>query len=135
MSTQHAPSVLPLTEQQGRAALKTVLNILEKWGCSREEKKALLGIEADSTFFKYQKDPSSARVSRDTMERLSYLLNIHAALRILFTAPESVYGWVRKPNNHPFFAGRSAMEIMTQGRVVDLYEVMTRLNSERGGWA
>jgi hypothetical protein len=27
------------------------------------------------------------------------------------------------------------MEIMTQGRVVDLYEVMTRLNSERGGWA
>lgn len=135
MGAHQAVSAQQLSEQQSRSALKVVLNILDKWGCSKEEKKALLGIEADSTFFKYQKDPSSARVSRDTLERLSYLLNIHSALRILFSSPESLYGWVRKPNNHPFFDGRSAMDIMTKGRVVDLYDVMSRLNSERGGWA
>ena len=135
MSANVAVKVPEFSEKQGQTALKAVLNILEKWECSKAEKKALLGIDADSTFFKYQKDPSTAKVSRDTMERLSYLLNIHSALRILFSAKESVYGWVRQPNNHPFYQGRSAMDVMTQGRVVDLYEVMTRLNSERGGWA
>ncbi|MCW8887227.1 MAG: MbcA/ParS/Xre antitoxin family protein [Motiliproteus sp.] len=130
MKTNQAAIAPRLTGNQGRTALKTVLNILEKWECSTAEKKALLGIEADSTFFKYQKDPSKAKVSRDTMERLSYLLNIHSALRILFSAKESVYGWVRQPNEHPFYQGRSAMDVMTQGRVVDLYEVMTRLNSQ-----
>ena len=124
-----------LSERQGRAALKAVLNLLEKWQCSTAEKKALLGIEADSTFFKYQRTPERAKVGKDTLERLSYLLNIHAALRILFSAPDSIYGWVRKPNKHPFFEGRSAMDVMLQGRVADLYEVMRRLNSERGGWS
>ncbi|SEG88320.1 MbcA/ParS/Xre antitoxin family protein [Marinobacterium lutimaris] len=135
MSSYQVPAAAQLTQKQGHAALRAVLNILEKWGCTKEEKKAVLGIEADSTFFKYQKDPTTAKVSRDTMERLSYLLNIHAALRILFSESDSVYGWVKKPNNHPFYAGRSALDVMKQGRVVDLYEVMSRLNSERGGWA
>lgn len=124
----------PVNQQQSATALKAVLNILDKWQCSTEEKKALLGIDADSTFFKYQRSPEKARVSKDMLERLSYLLNIHGALRILFSATDSIYGWVRKPNGHPFYAGRSAMDVMLQGRVVDLYDVMSRLNSERGGW-
>ncbi|MFT6915999.1 MAG: hypothetical protein ACJAWL_002316 [Motiliproteus sp.] len=135
MPVNNAIKPATFTEKQGHTALKAVFNILDKWECTTAEKKALLGIEANSTFFKYQKDPSNAKVVRDTMERLSYLLNIHAALRILFSAPESVYGWVRKPNNHPFYDGRSAMDVMSQGRVVDLYDVMSRLNSERGGWS
>ena len=33
---------------------------------------------------------------------MSYLLNIHKSLRVLFSADESIYGWVRKSNSHPF---------------------------------
>lgn len=53
----------------------------------------------------------------------------------LFSLDESIYGWVRKPNSHPFFAGRSAMEVMQGGRVADLYEVATRLHAWRGEMA
>ncbi len=123
------------SKSQSSAGLKAFFNICDKWKCKADEAQNLLGISSPSTYFKYKKAPESAKLSRDTLERISYILNIHAALRILFTDPTSVYGWVRKKNDHPLYGGMSAMEKMTQGRVMDLYEVMTHLNSERGGWA
>ena len=121
-----------LTTNQVHTAFKAVLNILSKWQCSTEETQTLLGLKR-STLFKYKSMPEKATISPDLTERLSYLLNIHAALRILFSNPDSVYGWVRKPNQGPFFNGKSAMDIMLQGRVVDLWSVASRLNAERGG--
>ncbi|MBA3537910.1 MAG: DUF2384 domain-containing protein [Tatlockia sp.] len=126
------PKLASANGAQVQAALKAVLNILEKWDCSVEETQILLGLKR-STLFKYKSIPENASISRDLTERLSYLLNIHAALRILFSNPDSVYGWVRKPNFAPFYNGKSAMDIMLQGRVVDLWAVASRLNAERGG--
>ncbi|MCW5589383.1 MAG: DUF2384 domain-containing protein [Legionellales bacterium] len=123
-----------LDPDEAKKVFKVVVNILEKWHATLEEKLILLGLKK-STYFKYQKDPQSIKVNQDFLERLSYILNIHSALRILFSHPDSVYGWVRKPNDAPFFNGHSAMEIMLQGRVVDLWAVASRLNAERGGWA
>jgi hypothetical protein len=121
-----------INTDQVHTAFKAVLNILHKWRCSTEEMQTLLGLKR-STLFKYKSMPEKASISPDLTERLSYLLNIHAALRILFSNPDSVYGWVRKPNYAPFFNGKSAMDIMLQGRVVDLWAVASRLNTERGG--
>ncbi|WP_051555197.1 MbcA/ParS/Xre antitoxin family protein [Legionella fairfieldensis] len=123
-----------INETHLQKALKAVLNILEKWQCSTEEMQRLLGLKR-STLFKYKSLPEKASISQDLMERLSYLLNIHAALRVLFSHPDSVYNWIRKPNQAPFFNGKSAMDIMLQGRVVDLWAVASRLNAERGGKA
>lgn len=128
------PSAVPIKEGQIQTAFKVVLNIFDKWHCSTEESLTLLGLKR-STWFKYKSAPESASFSPDLKERISYILNIHAALRILFSKPESVYAWVRKPNQAPFYNGRSAMDIMLQGRVVDLWAVASRLNAERGGWA
>lgn len=116
-------------------ALPVVFKILDKWHCSTQEQLALLGIHSRSTLNKYKSMQGGIRLSPDTLERMSYILNIHKSLRILFTAEDSVYGWVRKPNQHPFFAGKSAIEVMTQGRVADLYEVSKRLSTWRGGLA
>lgn len=121
-----------LTMKHLQSAFKTVITILNKWQCNTEEMQILLGLKR-STLFKYKNNPDNALISQDLAERLSYLLNIHAALRILFENPESIYGWVRKPNHAPFFNGQSAMAIMLQGRVVDLWAVASRLNAERGG--
>lgn len=126
-----AASLSPL---QVQTALKAVINILDKWQCTIEEGQILLGLKR-STLFKYKSMPETASISRDLAERLSYLLNIHAALRILFSNQDSVYCWVRKPNFAPFYNGKSAMDIMLQGRVVDLWAVASRLNAERGGKA
>lgn len=118
--------------EQVQTAFKVVLNIFDKWQCTTEEALTLLGLKR-STWFKYKGSPEKASFSHDLIERISYILNIHAALRILFSKPESVYGWVRKPNKAPFYNGRSAMDIMMQGRVVDLWAIASRLNAERGG--
>ncbi|HRD69680.1 MAG TPA: MbcA/ParS/Xre antitoxin family protein [Legionella sp.] len=124
----------PLTNEQIQTAFRAVLTIFAKWQCTTEEAQTLLGIKR-STWFKYKSAPETASFSHDLVERISYILNIHAALRILFSNPDSVYQWVRKPNKAPFYNGRSAMEIMLQGRVVDLWAVASRLNAERGGRA
>ncbi|ART83604.1 DUF2384 domain-containing protein [Oceanisphaera profunda] len=134
MNTQ----ILPVQSTQGpdlSKALPVVFKILEQWQCSTAEQLALLGIHSRSTLNKYKSMHGGIRLSPDTLERMSYILNIHKSLRILFTAEDSVYGWVRQPNTHPFFAGRSAMEVMNAGRVADLYEVSKRLSAWRGGMA
>lgn len=123
-----------IDNMQVQTAFRVVLNIFDKWQCTTEEALTLLGLKR-STWFKYKNSPEKTSFGHDITERISYLLNIHAALRVLFSNQESVYKWVRKPNKAPFFNGLSAMDIMMQGRVVDLWAVASRLNAERGGKA
>ena len=62
-------------------------------------------------------------LSRDTLERLSYLLGIYKALQILLPDPAAADAWVRRPNAAPLFAGRSALDRMLAGNVSDLSAV------------
>ncbi|RYG18634.1 MAG: DUF2384 domain-containing protein [Chitinophagaceae bacterium] len=121
-----------LPANAARAAISTALNIMDKWSCSEKEKMALLGI-GRSTLHKYQSAPDSARLTPDLLERISYLLNIHAILRILFENPENVYGFVRMPNKNAFFNGKAPMEILASGLMSALYEVHRHLDGIRDG--
>lgn len=107
-------------------------NILEKWGCTTAQKQAILGIPK-STFHRYQKDPSTASLSSDQLERLSYLANIHQALRIIFSNPDNVYGFMSMVNNNPYFNGKSPLSIISTGNFGALYEVFRRIDSMRSG--
>lgn len=124
------PLILPIHAAQ--AAITTALNIMDKWSCSEKEKMALLGI-GRSTLHKYQASPANARLSPDLLERISYLLNIHAVLRLLFENPENVYGFVRLPNHNEFFNGKAPMEILSSGLMSALYEVHQHLDAIRDG--
>jgi len=88
------------------AGFSAVLNLLDKWGWTAEEKQKVLQIKK-SVFFKCQANPSLANLSGDQLERISYLLNIHQALRIVFSNPENVYGFVNMPNHNEFFYGKT----------------------------
>ncbi|WP_166251362.1 MbcA/ParS/Xre antitoxin family protein [Marinobacter salicampi] len=127
-------SVPDTDEQHIRTSIPVVLNILDKWSCSEDEKRALLGQLPRSTFYRMQKTPESVKVTLDLADRLSYILNIHAGLRLILTEPESVYSWVRRPNDHVWFQGRSAMDIMKSGRMEDLIDVFRHVDAARGGW-
>ena len=74
-----------------------VFRILDKWRCSTDEQLMLLGISSRSTLNKYKEASGGIRLSADLQERMSYILNIHKSLRVLFSVDESIYGWVRKP--------------------------------------
>ncbi|QCF25984.1 MbcA/ParS/Xre antitoxin family protein [Hydrocarboniclastica marina] len=112
--------------------LKVVLNILEKWGCTAEQVQAILRISRPA-FYKYRKKPEDASLNQDQLERLSYLLNIHGSLRIIFENPDNVYGFMSMPNDNPFFNGKSPLSLISTGSFAALYETFKRIDALRGG--
>jgi hypothetical protein len=117
-----------------QVALDTFFRLMEFWGLTVAQAMTLLGLTSRSTYMSW-KARAPARLAPDTMERISYLLGIHKALRILFSRNEqSVREWVKVPNSNPLFGGRPALERMLSGRVADLYEVRRFLDAQRGGW-
>ena len=115
-------------------ALRTFFRIAEKWALTNEEQMTLLGIDARSTFFKWKRDRDGL-LSRDTLERVSYILGIYKALNILLPNEQAADAWVRRPNTAPLFGGKSALDRMLSGKVSDLYVVRQYLDAQRGGWA
>ena len=74
----------------------------------------------------------ASRLSGDTLERISYVMGIYKALRILLPTSEAAHAWVKKPNTAQGFGGKSALDRMLAGRVVDLADVRRYLDAERG---
>jgi hypothetical protein len=132
----HAAQTLIPQTRMGGPGLRAFYNIAKEWGLSDKEQMILLGDVASSTFYHWKKQAlpgGDLSLGRDTLERLSYILGIYKALRILL--PESHAGWVRRPNSNPLFGGRPALDRMLSGNVADLYIVRQFLDAWRGGWA
>ncbi len=112
-------------------ALRTFFHIADLWGLATAQRQRLLGLKASSDF-KYQRDPANARLSRDTLERISYILGIYKALQILLPRNEAADGWIRRKNSAPVFNGFAPLDLMLAGKVSDLYLVRRYLDGERG---
>jgi uncharacterized protein (DUF2384 family) len=118
---------------QARAGLKAFARMAEHWRLNVDQQRRLLGDPPRSTFFTWKSEPHRARLSRDTLERLSTLLGIWKALQILFPQPERADAWLHKPNSAAPFGGRSALDRMLDGNVGDLHVVRRYLDAVRGG--
>ncbi len=121
----------PSNPALGGAGLRAFANIAEAWKLTVAEQLKLLGIGSRSTFFKWRRE-REPRLSRDTLERLSYLLGIYKSLQILIPDARAADEWIRKPNSAAPFGGRSALGRMLSGQVADLYVVRQYLDAERG---
>ena len=114
------------------AALQAFFNLSSHWQLSAPEERTLLGSPPESTFFKWKAEKTTTRMSRDVLERISYLLGIYKALGILLPSQRAADEWVRKPNAAPAFNGQSALERMLAGSIVDLADVRRYLDTQRG---
>ena len=114
-------------------ALRAFFRIATLWGLDTTQERTLLGFPPPSTFFKWKKAPQEAHLSRDVLERISYVLGIFKALEILFPDPARADAWLKRPNDAPLFGGRSALERMLGGNVSDLFVVRQYLDAQRGG--
>lgn len=112
------------------AALKMGINILQNWGCSDIQMEAILGIPKHS-FQRYRNDSSTIDLSGDQLKRLSYITNIHIALRAVFSNPENVNGFMGMLNNNPFFNGRTPLSLIEDGKINSLSEVFRRIDGMR----
>lgn len=110
-------------------ALRTFFNIAESWDLSETEQMRLLGLDSRSTFQNWKRGAVSV-ISKDALERISYVMGIYKGLQILL--PQSADQWVRKPNEARVFGGRSALDRMASGNVADLYVVRQYVDGQRG---
>lgn len=114
------------------AALQSFFNLSARWGLSAAQERILLGSPPESTFFKWKAQKTARRLGRDVLERISYLLGIAKALNILLPSARAADEWVKKPNAAPLFHGRSALDRMLGGSLVDLADVRRFLDAQRG---
>lgn len=118
--------------QIAATGLKTVFAILDKWRCSAEQIQRILQI-SKAAYYKYRNDPSSASLTQDQLERISYLLNIHSSLRLLFDNPQNLYGFMAMSNHNPYFNGLSPLDVISSGQFSALYETYKHIDALRGG--
>ena len=135
MSIAQSVSAAPDTRRLSSAGLKAFFNIASSWKLTVGDEIRLLGEPARATYFNWKRDPSAVHLSRDTLERISYILGIYKALQILLPEAHAADAWIKKPNSATLFGGRSALDLMLSGNVGDLYAVRQYLDAMRGGWA
>jgi hypothetical protein len=111
------------------AAKRVFFRIMQAWDVGDTEARVLLGAPSRSTFYNYKRGQGGA-LSSDTLERVSYVLGIYKALRLLFPNREQADGWMRRPNQA--FGGRTALDHALGGKVVDLATVRAYLDAIRG---
>lgn len=120
----------PITQDEAAAMFRAALNLFGKWELTDEQAATLLDMPVRS--FRRWKAEGPGRISRDGRARLSNLMGIHKALRIIFTEPQRGYAWIRTGNSA--FAGASALEVMLGGELTDIMRLRRYVDAERGGW-
>ncbi len=112
-------------------ALRAFGAIATEWDLSAKQRRQILGLAA-STYYAYVKRLDAVRLSPDTLERVSYVLGIYKALRILLPRGEARLAWLRNANSDPEFGGTPPLAVMASGKVANLYRVRRYLDGERG---
>ena len=120
----------PLTDDEAAAMFRAAVNLFGRWGLTDEQASTLLDMPVRS--YRRWKAEGPGRMSRDGRARLSNLMGVHKALRLVFTDAARGYAWVRAAN--AAFAGASALEVMLGGELTDIMRVRRYLDTERGGW-
>jgi hypothetical protein len=120
----------PITDDEAEAMFRACVNLFRLWRLSDNDAAVLLDLPV-RTFARW-KAGAIGRIGRDQKARLSNIMGIHKALRIIFREPDRAYGWIRASNTA--FGGRSAIDVMLSGELTDLMRVRRYLDAERGGW-
>ena len=120
----------PITDEEAGAMFRAALNLFRLWGVTDDQ--AAIILDWPRRTFARWKAGEIGRIGRDGKARLSNLMGIHKALRIIFKEPARGYGWIKAPN--AAFSGRSALDVMLHGELTDLMRVRHYLDAERGGW-
>lgn len=113
-------------------ALRTFFRIADAWHLSEEEQMSLLAISSPPTLHRWRGGKASG-LSRDRLERISYVFGIFEAINILLPDPARASAWLRAPNSASPFGGGTALARMTRGNVSDLYVVRQYLDAQTMG--
>lgn len=120
----------PITDDEAAAMFRAALTLFRHWEITDEQAATLLDLPVRT--YRRWKAERPGRITRDGKTRLSNLMGIHKALRVVFREPQRAYAWIKAPNDA--FGGRTALAVMLGGELTDLMRVRRYLDAERGGW-
>lgn len=131
VTAQPTPPDDGFSPEECAAMQRAILRLFQHWGLKDDQAATLLGDLSTKTISRWRRG-ELGRVSRDLADRMSNLLGVHKALRIVFADPQRGYDWIRRENIA--FGGASALDVMLQGGLMDIIRVRRYLDSIRGGW-
>src|SRR5687768_13611529 len=129
-----APPDLGVRAERARLsepALKAFFNIMAQWKVRDEDARVLLGDVSNGPFYEMKRNPDRV-LERDRLTRISYLIGIFKALRILHSETLAD-DWVQLPNNNPIFAGQTPLAHMIRGGLPAMQTVRRLLDARRAG--
>ena len=116
--------------------LRAFVGIADRLGLTEAERMRVLGMPGRSTFFGWlAKARAGAALSLpfDTLLRISALLGVWKALKILFAREEDGIAWLKRENSGPLFGGQAPIALITSGTQDGLMLVRRHLDAWRGG--
>ena len=125
------PSAPYFSTEEVQAMQRAVIRLFDRWGMTDAQAATLLGDIAVRTYQRW-KQAEYGRWNVDLAARLSNLIGIHKALRLLYTEAERGYRWIKAPNRA--FGDRSALDVMLGGQLTDLMRVRRYVACYRGAW-
>ena len=126
-----AAPALQFSDEEVQAMQRAFIKLAEFWGLTDEQASVLMGDISVRTFRRW-KVGELGRAGIDTAARLSNVMGIHKALRLLFKEPVRGYGWIKRANTA--FGGATALEVMLGGQITDIMRVRRYLDAMRGPW-
>ena len=124
---QRGPSV-------SSSLLPAIFTIFSQWRLTGAQQMTLLGLSNEKTLYNWKSRPEKAKLTRDLLERTSYILGIYKSLEILLPDEGLADQWLATPNDNPLFNGTAPLDRLLAGQVVDLAVVRNFLDAERSGW-
>jgi len=131
-STRQRPR--PASQVGPGGALRGFFRIADAWGLSAPQSATLLGVTRRS-IDRWRADPAAtdaAGLTRDQVERLSYVLGIYSGLHALLAESPLADQWVHRPNAD--FGDAPPLARMLAGNVADLLDVRRYVDAWRLGW-
>jgi Protein of unknown function (DUF2384) len=119
------------SQAEVQAMQRAFVNLATAWGLTDEQAAVLMGDISVRTFQRW-KTGDLGRAGVDVAARLSNLMGIHKALRLLFKDSARGYGWVKRANDA--FGGVTALDVMLGGQMTDIMRVRRYLDAMRGPW-
>ncbi len=127
----NTPPVAHFSQDEVQAMQRAFIKLAGLWQISDEQAAVLMG-DISMRTYKRWKAGELGRAGVDTAARLSNLMGIHKALRLLFKEPGRGYGWIRRAN--AVFGGATALDVMLGGQITDIMRVRRYLDAVRGPW-
>jgi hypothetical protein len=117
-------------------ALRAFSAIARGWRLGEPERLRILGSPARSTYHGWMAKARAGEgvsLPLDTLLRLSAVLGIWKAMRILFEEEETAMAWLRSENHGPLFGGQAPIELLASGTQDGLLQLRRHLDAWRGG--